>query len=572
MLVLLKKIFRRIKNWGVYLFSVRDISNGNAREVLSRAALISLFVFLCIFSLSNIEESISLVKYHSITGISFLTENYQLFLHSPGDFVIRTVGLQTGDCEGGWRTLWYLGPLFVFSTLLGGLTLRNIYLFTITGSLAGLIFFYCWLRKTWGERVAFFAVFMFGFSAVFQEIARSGSYISFGVAVTIAWSFFLYESCVWKKALPFLGMGILTGLTWYGYGPLRSLFLVFCIFFGFYKAERKPKKFLFFLMGFFLMLLPGVFLKVAAVDWNCYREPLRELFFDQENISGFSSLAKNAGYFLDRISGGAQMIEPPLSNNVHAHFLNRLLLLPFVLGAIRAWQNRRDSRYLLLLLLSLLIYLPPLLFTSSRGYVFARRSLLYVVPTYLYVGLGMEQIVIFVQKVSAGWIRQGLRVIFAAGIIFVLCGEFSYFHSYIINHRRDLGLLSFAEAIRQRGLKGDLFYFEPDIPPGGWTKDISVYNFSRESDILQLVLMRPRVESPQVKSLTPATGIQDAVGGGYLLRSPLIAPEQLEDICQQNGLMCEPILESPLINWKREKLFPLRKGFSFGLYSVKARP
>lgn len=546
---------------------VRSLSR-TIKETRETIIMFFLLLLLIVVSYANIDESISVVKYHLHWSMSSLTKNYDLYLHSYKDFLLNTLMFHTGGGSAGWKTAFYLLPLFTFTKLFGGLSLYNIYLFTITTSIISLLLFYYWIRKFWGREVAFFSAFFLGYSAVFQEIARSGSYISFSVIFAVIWIIFLYRCSKNKSTLSYFLLGVLTGITWYGYGTLRCLTLVACAYILLSSPEKRAKKFMLFLMGMLIIIAPGIILKLKTVNLQEYKEPFHRLFFDRENIRSLKELGQNIGYFLNRFLGGRQIMEPLITNNCHAHFLNRLLVIPLVAGIVRALKSRRDRKYLLLIVLSLAVYLTPLLITSSAGYRQARRSLLYVIPTYLFIGLGMDGIFIFVKSLSHIIFKRILQLLIFSVIIFIIISEFLFVNTHIIRGNRDLGILKFAKAINTLGIEGEVYYFELDVPLEGKMRDVSTYRFTRESDILRVALMNSRGNFPRLVKINGLTEINPSLKSFYLVKSPLIAEEEFAALCNKNALSFTLLIDSSVFNFKLTKKNPKLKDRFFKLYFI----
>ena len=137
----------------------------------------------------HIEKSISVIKYHFQGGngwpLSWLLDNYALYHNSFKDFLVKTSSFHSGCTGAQWFSVVYLLPLFVFCDFFGGLSLKLICFFTVVSSIIFLCLFYWWGRRIFGKQAAFFAVFFFGFSSFFQEIARSGSFTVYSLFLTM---------------------------------------------------------------------------------------------------------------------------------------------------------------------------------------------------------------------------------------------------------------------------------------------------------------------------------------------------------------------------------------------------
>ncbi|MDE2028797.1 MAG: hypothetical protein KGJ11_09690, partial [Candidatus Omnitrophica bacterium] len=196
------------------------------------------------------------------------------------------------------------------------------------------------------------------------------------------------------------------------------------------------------------------------------------------------------------------------------------------------------------------IYLTMPLLTSHIGYWQARRSLLYVLPSYCFIGLGMKQIFDGIIRVG-GRIKWTGTIILAGALGLILISEGGILRGRILT-RQDIGLLPLAEKIREMGLEGDLYYVERKNP-GYYTKmgDVSMarginslYEADFESDVLSLALMDhgqtlPTVRGLGVKSPLPAA----APAHFYIVQSPLVAGNEFERWCSRNRIRHRLIFE-----------------------------
>ncbi|MFH1800148.1 MAG: glycosyltransferase family 39 protein [Candidatus Omnitrophota bacterium] len=539
----------------------------NLAEII---VLLILFLLLATISYSRIDESMSVVKYHLQSGFPSFINGFYDFQHSPGAFLACTLTLPQGNSADYGAAAFYLIPLFAFSKLFGGLSLGTMCLFTVTSSLVLLLVLYGWIRKYWGREVAFFAVFFLGYSAVFQEIARSGSYISFNVAFAAFWIFCLYEISKSRRSWPYLFLGVLTGAAFYVYGASRCLFLVACAHLILLTNDSRGRKFLWFFCGMSASIFPGILLKICTVKTSYHGLHRLWLFFDESHVNGFEELKLNLGSFLNRMLGGEQRIEPIVANDFHAHFLNRFLVIPLLAGMVHAFRRRNESKYALLWLTSLVIYLIPVFIASSPGYFEARRSLLYVIPTCVFVGFGTVELINFVRSVPNVFFKRVLWAVFFAGILWIVSSEFMYFHGRILRSSRDLGLLEFARKIDKAEIHGEIHYLQArsvDLSPN----QISIYEVSPEPPILQIALMRGGKSLSQVVDMNDWTTVDLKSKAFYLVKSPLISQKEFDRLCLENGLHYELLVQSPVINWPRSKSpkLPKLRDAAFKLYCIK---
>ena len=533
------------------------------KEIIEIAVLFFLLFLLVKISYSNIHESLSVIKYHLQWHTHSLLKNYDFFLHSHNKFLLNTLQFPKGGGADGFVSAFYLLPLFIFSKLFGGLSLTVMYLFTVTSSIILLVLFYYWIRKFWDKETAFFAAFFLGYSAIFQEIARSGTYISFSLLFAIIWIIYLYKISEKMTVTSYFPLGVLTGIGFYGYGLLRGLFLVACLYIILSKDGRNGKKFLLFLTGMMIVIIPGVALKISMTGFARYKDNPILFFFDKEYIRTSGDFVRNIGLFWDRMLGGRQVIEPLLYNNSHAPFLDRLLVLPFLIGIAHALKKRHERRFLLLLVISLVIYLTPLLFTSSLGYREARRSLMYVIPTYIFIGFGMSAIFNFVGSLSGRIYKYLLRLVIFGGIAFIMFNNFLYFNKYIISSRRDIGILNLADQINNSKISGGVYYFErvrrvQTVLVG------SLYMWELESEVLRLSMMGGMNGSLKIWDIGSFEQIKPGSKNFYLIKSPYIPEPRFETLCKQYHLSSKLLMISPIT----ERTHHRSPDNSFRLYYV----
>lgn len=518
----------------------------NKNRKLSELLLFFLLLLpIMVMSYAHIEESVSVIKYHFHWDIHKLIQNYRLYHFSFKSFLLKTLSFHQGNCQSGWNTAYYLLPLFTFLKIAGGLSLRNLYLFTITASIISLFLFYYWASKYWNARTAFFTTFFLGYSAVFQEFARSGSYISYSILIAFAWIIVMYICSDTKKLTPYLFLGIFTGLAMYGYGMLRGLIFVPIYILSFRKDINNKKWFL-FLAGCMILILPGVILKIKS-SFTGFNHKLLLLFFDGENIfykgRFLMEFQMNIKYFFNRILGGAQLIEPLCANNHHAHFLNRILTLPFFIGLLQAIKYRREKRYNLMLMLSIFIFFVPMLLTGSIGYREARRSVLYVIPIYLYIGIGTETIFNFISSVKNRIARQISFWGIICVILVIIGSEVLYVKSFILNNTRDVGVLAFAKATREQGVKGDIYYFEPD---GKDKPQFKIYAFT-DLAILELALMRNKNDPFALINIRDLGEVDKGLKDFYaIIKSYVISEDEFRQLCQSHNLYSQRLVVSKL--------------------------
>ena len=558
---------------------IEKLING---EMIPLALLLGL---VAIISYVHIGQSISLGKYHLQWGINNLLSNYDLFHHSFKEFLFRTSVLHPGNSESEWHTISFLLPLFVFSDLIGGLSLKTICLFTVTGSLIFLSLFYGWIKEFWGKPTALWAAFFLGFSSIFQEIARSGSYDAVSLLIAIGWCFYLFRLGNGEKLMPYFIWGLLTALTWYGYGILRSLTLIALAQVLLSKILKKKQALGLFLLGMMLVLIPGFLIKiwVEGIDLNHYHAPAYTLLIDRESAFGwnFETMVKevliNVKVFAQRMLGANQLLEPVFINRTHAPFWDHLLLIPLLIGV---WQTIKRKEYYpnqLLVILSFFIFLAPCLLTSSKGFEEARRSLLYIIPGYCFIGLGTKEILQWINNFKNVQIKNAINIIFFGIVFIIVIIEFSFVQSYIISSNRDFGMIEFAHQINKIHSVRYIYYLEHstsnsahDYPDNHLIKPLdrqSIYRFADESELLRVALMQKGKIDYHVKSGTAPDQVPFLPNTYYVVKSPCVSFEEFDNWCVLNHLKAKTLITSNVQN--ESSVNPVSP---FGFYFVEKTP
>lgn len=529
------------------------LKESNLSEKVQKIAsplIIALFIILLlVLSYSRVEDSFSFVKYHFKSKLNDLLPNYSLYHHSLGEFLLRTSSFPLGNSASGWDTVLYLFPLFVFSDLLGGLSLKSMYLFTITTSLIFLFYFYCWVRRFWGKEAAFYAAFFLGFSSIFQEFARSGSYITYGLLIAIIWIIYFFGFKIERNLEDYFLLGLITGLTWYGYGTLRCLTLIALLYIGMQKGSFK--KIGLFILGIVAVILPGLLIKFQFHNIKNYHGPFLWLIFDKEssfsplnwNFNDFISVIfNNLNILFNVLLGGCPVFEPGVIDNAHAAFWNQWLIIPLLLGFKTLYQLKDRSSLRLWLLLIFIIFLTPCLLTSSVGYIAARRSLLYVIPSYALIGLGIKEIFIWIGNIQRRLPKALITFIFVFICSIFISSEQNFIDNHILNVKaRDVGMIEFAQKIKQADYGGPIYYLE-ERPTLRALRE-GIYRFSLESDIMRVVMLEHGQErSIQSKNLNNGLDNEE----GYIVKSPLIPQGIFESWCKRNELENRLLLESPV--------------------------
>lgn len=520
--------------------------------------LLALFTIVIFISCVNLESSLSLFKYHFMIGIEDLTMNHILFHTERGEFFRQTLSFNEGDTESGWRTAYHLVPLFLFLEMIGGLSIRNLYIYTTVISLLSLILFYCWSFKFWGREVAFFGTVLIGFSSCFQEIARSGTYHAPSLFLALSWILCMHICLNSRRSLHFLVLGMVTGLMVYYYALLR--FMVIIPLSALFIVKRLfDKRALLFLAGILLFLLPGVIFDTG------HRTSLldEETFFKLPNTVLLKELGLNIVALFSKFLGDEQYVPGPLARFFHAPLLNRILVPPFLIGFLHLINNRKSDRHWLMLLISFSIFIPPL-FSTNDGYIEARRSLLSIVPIYLFVGIGVSRIFYLLNRIQRKTRKKLLYVTVAFVLVIACAWEVMYSATKIWPGGRDIGLLDFGKKIETMGLSGEIYYLNPE-------DQFSAYLHQTEGAILRLILSPGKLRI-KVREVFDFGGAAARLSRFYVVKSPLILPSEFDRICRKDNCTYRLLAKNPVETLSPDFLPQELKGQHFELYQVYRGP
>jgi len=522
----------------------------NKQNLIELTFLAVFFILLSLISYDHVDRSFSVFKYFVGGSLNDLLDNYILYHHSLKDFIYHTSPFFRGTSPNGWNDIIYLLPLFIFCDLLGGLSVKTLCFFTVTTSLIFLFLFYYWMKKVWGERAAWWATLLLGSSAIFQEIARSGSYIAYSFLIVIIWLLYCFKSTEtenpWYPGL----LGLWTGLLWYGYGLIRGLTLVAVCRAWWTNRTSKGVAIGLFFAGMMIIIVPGIVV-LCIQKWD-HHEPWHYLFVDRENIfeqgkwNFYFSLrmfTHNLNVFTDRMLGGAQIVDHRLINEPHAHFLHRYFVIPMLIGMGSTFRSWKLPSNRLLIGISFMIFIIPML-SSNLGYAVARRSLFYIIPMYCFIGLGCKEIFDWMDRTDRALIKWLVKFLIIGAVLIAVSSEMSFVKHHVITPRRDMGILEFAEKIKQMGFKGNLYYLDTDQK--------AIYAWMWGGDILNVALMENGQSPLEVRTVTTKIRLTDPGKYFYLAKSPEILQKDFNDWAFRNKLEYNLIFESPF-----------RSGFSF---------
>lgn len=506
--------------------------------------MITIFIFVAFISCSQLQQSMSAVKYHWLGNISNLLDNYERFHNSFSDFLFFTSHFQRGQSDAQWSTSLYLMPLFLFCDVLGGLSIKTICIFSVTSSLLALIVFYCWIRSFWGRQVAFYSVILLGFSSIFQEIARSGDFIAFSFLLAVIWIFFFFRLIrSGGTSIYYFCFGLLTGVMVCFYWILKGFAIVALGYMFSLKKQRKMLGIGLYLLGIGIVVMPGVFI--------LFNNHISFFPSDKENIHSFKEFLSNWHVFIQHIFGNNLILEPYIKDTFHACFWNPLLVWPLLVGVISAFlkcRYKRDNFWLFILVF--FIFFPPMMFYF---YSEARRSLFYIIPSYCFIGLGIVEILYWVKNFKNVALKVTVNFLCLVMICFVVYSEMNILQEKIIINKRDFGLLKFAESIQKMHLNGDLYYLESSFRVGyislGWG--------SRESSVFRVAMMDNGKTSFNISNGYLSTELPFKGGMYYVVLSPFIPLSDYREWCSRNNLRSSLIFQSNFEDVPRKHPFIL---------------
>ena len=538
----------------------------NLVEIL---ALSALFFLLVMISYYHVKQSFSLIKYGFPDGIEGLLRNYFRYHRSFSTLLSHTTTYNPGGSQSSNHNIFYLGPLFLFCDLLGGLSLKTMYLFSITISLVFIGVFYLWVKESWGKQTALYSAFFLGFSSVFQEFARSSTCHTYNLFIGMIWVLFFFYCSKTEHLKYFFLLGLLTGLTWYGYGTLRFLTLCVISYIIFLKNSRKLITFSVFLTGMIIVLLPG-FLTLLEKQHIYSIKDLTYIIrccFDTKTLSAFEThrgafrtILFNLNIMGHALLGallGAKESMAPFPGPYAS--LNSLLSVPLLIGIWRTIRSGRKLQNQLLLLLFLSTFLVPCFILIH--FHFARQHLLLLIPVFCFYGLGTKEIVTWINNIRKRNIKYVIACLFAFLLYTILIQEMLFFKTVIISSQRDFtGLLTFVNKIKTNGPPTENIYGLQ-----GPTRKPYIY---KECSLMRMALInkgQSYFQTIPINSNIPSLNLPKNF---YLCKGPMISQQLFDTWCENNRLKASLILNSPVINMYQEKEPELYSN-SYALYAIQ---
>lgn len=441
-------------------------------------------------------------KYISERGIESLYKNYDLFSENFHAFLTNTISLHPGNTRSGWRSFYYLLPLFLYLKIAGGLSLQNLYFFNFIISAVTVILFYKLCDRHFGREVANFSTLLVVFSSWFSEFAMSISYHTFTIMIAAILITLMFDCLNNAKLSTYLFLGIVSGLSLYYYGPIRFLLPVVLILL-FYKNKYPYKSRIYFCAGFFLLLIPSL-----LGNYDDIR------LFDRENIYFYTEPGFEKPFFLrwvDNLRIYASILSGRQIDPLHAALINKILVIPLMIGTLAVLKKWKDKSYRLLLMIAVAITLLPVFTTFAHWQ--PRRFALYVIPIYMFIGIGLYYIIRYISSIKRKVLKVALYSFIVSMLVYIIAHEMLYVRVNIYTPKRDIGFIDLGLKISKSFVRGPLFYLR-ETPYRLCEADGGAY-------LLMLVLKNTKSDYKitQISNLADIE-IQDEV---YIIKSPFIS-------------------------------------------------
>lgn len=483
-------------------------------------------LFLCI----NFRNNISINKFLFEWGVNNLVSNYQLFNNNFFAFVINTMLISEGDSASGWNSFYYLLPLFIFLKFMGGLNLFNLHLFTFFSSIPTLFIFHYLLKKYWGDVAANIGVYFLVFSSFFFNLAISGSYHTPSILVALILIIFIFKTLDDYSIKTDFCLGMITGLSWYYYGPLRFISLlvigIVCL-----RKDKFYKHILYFLTGFMIISLWGFILTMVH----------KGHFFDQEHI-----FYKEPGYekifylvWLDNLRSFGRIILGEKFAGLNYRLINKVLVLPLFIGIahiVKTLRHNKVNKIFLSYVITICI-LP--IFVTAFHYQ-PRRYILYVIPIFMLIGIGGSRIVYYLNLIKNRTIKIILSLIFIVMSFYIIWSELGLAFNNTPNNTREYALgeiLRFGRLINK--------YFYTDLPIF-YLQEVPhrLLEVDSEASLFTLIL-RDKNITCNVGKITGLEQICNDSKEVYIIKSPYIKNESFIEMCEKENLSYKLLLSLP---------------------------
>lgn len=398
---------------------------------------LSVFLICCLFAgiyLSGYVKGMLPDKYLSHFSVSLLFENYERFEHSFGNFIRETVRFHEGDSDSSGRACVFLLPCFTFQKMLGGLTLKNLYLFNFCISILILIVFYKVSFLYIGRYTAICALFLLAMSSWFFDLSMSLTYHVPSLLIALIFMYFLYRCTQQGKLYEWFLFGAITVIGWHVYGLVR--YLLFLVPIALWENRRDIVRVsAAFFLGFLPLFLVPFFVGCKLVVASGYVFDQEHLLWGIKQGSAFYAIwLENLVCVYKVFTGTSQA-----GNAVpHAPLVSYILVLPLLAGC----YCLRYKRYRHVLWLAIVTTVIPVFASSSH--ISARRFLLYTIPVYMIIGIGAEYCAQFIYSIKQRVIKIIFWCITGIALCVFVCGEMRFVYTVVFSQSRGLGLVTFA--------------------------------------------------------------------------------------------------------------------------------
>lgn len=427
-----------------------------------------LFCFVFFVSFYDLGASISFRKYFLFMRIDPFLGFFDLFKADFFSYFKNTMTWHQGDSESGLVTFIFSFPFYVLASCLKRFDVILLNAYSSALMLGALVCLYFYLRKYFGATVAFLSSFTLGLSSCFQELARCGNYHSLTIFAAVGIIFLFYEVLFRERSIiKLLFLAVLLGLGVYSYGVIRPLIGFIAVYVLMLPSKKLgvDRKIDFTVL---LLCIAGIGLFYKCISY--YEGHWFYRFFDEEFITnndyGFveigRDLVRNLYVAIKRLLGFEQVLWKcfvvPWKNDYHAPFLHFLLFLPMCIGMIKVWFNRANKKFFVFMLISIVIVV-PMLFTTKSGYAQARRSLLYILPIYTFVGIGLASCLHLLCSCLHSRLRRIFGILLMVALLScVVSSEIDYIFKRICSSDRDSGVYEFSQDVKSY-YKGKQYLF-----------------------------------------------------------------------------------------------------------------
>ena len=486
---------------------------------------IVIIFFILLVSL-NYRNFLTVNKYLSEFGIKKLFTNYHLFLTDFPSFLTKTISLHEGDTQSAWSSFYFLLPLFLFLKSTGGLCLKNLYFFNFAVSIANLVVFYKVCEYAFKRQVAQISVLYLVFSAWFFEFTMSYSYCNLTFLISLILIYVMFRCLKEQKIINYLFLGVVIGVSMYFYGTIRYLWLPVVMLIFNRKFNSIPR-IIYFLIG----LTPLLVFSLSGTNFK--------KLFDEENIFWAADPGAIYSSWLLRLSDNLKSVFKAFAGGYieipHAHLMNALLVVPFIWGMVWIIKKRKINSYNLLLWIFIAITVLPAFITYAHTQ--PRRFVLYPVPMYMLIGIGMRQLVKRACHINMKMLRILSICLILCASVYIIMSEFNFIRSSMTTNKRDFGFIKLSKELSTSLIHGKIYYLQ-EVPHRLYGDP-----YDCEKYLLMLALgdYRSDFSVTQINSLDNLAFEKEI----YIVKSPLIQEDYFQDILHKQGFSFKELFASP---------------------------